>query len=180
MKTLEFFSTKERLAVLNYVLFNHGKKTMVRKLSRKINVSASVVSKCINFLKKEKIIDEKNRIQSPKARALKVYLNIEKILDAGIDKAIKKELKPVSAGLYGSWANGTNYSDSDIDIWIRVKKKPSEEKELKIRKKIKTELKAEPSILILTEKEIEGLRKKDYPFYCALIHSIALIGEGID
>jgi len=177
MRTLEFFSTPERLKVLNWALFNPG-QSGVRAISRRIGVSPSVVSKCLSFLKKEKILNEKTK--NPKAQALKIYLNVEKILGAGIDRLLKKEFDPLSAGLYGSWANGTNYSDSDIDIWVKVREKPTEEKELRVRKEIRKKLSAEPSILILAEKEIKELRKADYPFYCSLVHSIALIGEGID
>ncbi len=179
MSIAKFFSTDERLKVLDCLFFN-PKTRGVRETAREIGVSPSVVSKCLAVLKKEKIFDERTGLLCPEGRALKVYLCLERIRASKIALLIKKEFKPVSAGLYGSWADGTNTRGSDIDLWVKVKGKIPEGKVLGVRREIRKRLKVEPSILVLAAEDVDRLRAKDYPFYCSLAHSIVLIGEGID
>jgi len=109
---------------------------------------------------------------------LKSFFNIKKLTDKNI---IKKLKDAKASGVYGSWANGTNYEDSDLDIWIKVEKHPGEMKVARISSEIRRVLGRNVQILVLTPERIERLKKEDPIFYYSLVFgSIILFDDGIE
>jgi predicted nucleotidyltransferase len=82
-------------------------------------------------------------------------------------------------GLYGSCVKGTNIEDSDIDLWVKIKKVKEEE-----LSKLTNELKRKDERikpLFLTKEKIEVFKKEDIVFYYSLVFgSITLYGEEIE
>jgi predicted nucleotidyltransferase len=109
------------------------------------------------------------------SKGIKILLNIERIDLLKINKPFIKGI-----GVYGSWANGTNTVDSDIDIWIKTDKYP-DEKELAHLSKILREMTlTDVQLLVLTPEKIEQI-KKDTSFFSSLYNgSFLLWGEPIE
>ncbi len=169
------FSTKERVRILESVIFKEGSLS-VNNIARKLKLSKAMISKYFNILVKKRVLKRKNEKfyvgNSSLVKGIKILINIKNI-DV---KIFKKYPFIVSAGLYGSHAKGENTEDSDVDLWLRIK----EEKEEKLasltselNKKIKN---VKP--LFLTDKKITTLKEKDRLFYHSLAFgSIVLYGD---
>lgn len=166
------FSSDERLRVMQKLLFSHSKDFKIRQLAKEIGVSPALVSKCHNFAIKNNLFEH-----TPISMHLKALLNVQKIMDSGLLKFIKKNIPGIkTAAVYGSWAKGTNFIDSDLDLWINNESEIPDEKIIEIREFARKKLNTEANILVLTDKKIEELKEKNSVFYCALINSIFLDG----
>ncbi|MBL7169673.1 MAG: ArsR family transcriptional regulator [Candidatus Aenigmarchaeota archaeon] len=182
MKTYDILSTKERYKVLDYILNRPEEEFKVRDISRKIKLSPSHVSKTLKILKKEGIIkNNKLNRESPLVKSLKILINIKKLDDIKLVKISRRTIKNViGIGVYGSWVSGTNYEDSDLDIWIKSEKPIKEPEVAKLNSYLIKKLKMDVSILTLWPEKIDKL-KKDNVFYHSLVFgSFVLWGEGID
>lgn len=172
----EFFSSKKRIEVLRYVLYKDTIK--VTSVSKELSLSKGFVSEFLSLLNKNGILN-KNNMYIPAntsiTKAIKILLNIERIDILKINKPFIKGI-----GVYGSWANGTNTDDSDIDIWIKTDKHP-DEKELAHLSKILREMTlTDVQLLVLTPEKIEQI-KKDTSFFSSIYNgSFLLWGEPIE
>jgi predicted nucleotidyltransferase len=84
-------------------------------------------------------------------------------------------------GLYGSWANGTNREDSDIDIWVKVKKRVGEEIIARASGQLKRKTRHKAQVMVLDPEKIEQLKKEDPIFYYSLVYgSVVLYGESLE
>lgn len=172
------FKTEERVKILENILERYS--FTVKDISADTGVSKGLVSRYLDHLKKEGLLERSGRIYLVKnksfTRALKIVLNL--------DKLKWDEISPhwmESAGLYGSWASGTNREDSDLDIWIKVKEYPSEDDLNTLYKDLKDRTSSELNILILTSDKLESIKKNDIPFYNSLKNnSLILEGEAIE
>lgn len=174
------FSSPERVELLTYVLDHPDAVLSVRMLAKTLKLSPGFVSVFLRKLKEENLIDKKANIPSPKVRALKVFLNTDKLLGIGLVKKVRQLMPGTSGiGIYGSWAAGFNSADSDLDLWIRAEG-VDEENVLKLRAYLKDKLKVEPSVLIISDKRLAELKEKDTVFYCSLVNSFVLYGGAID
>lgn len=179
MKTA-LFSSPERVKLLTYVLNNPGSAAPVRALAKELGLSPAFTSVFLRKIREEGLISKKTSIPGPKARALKVLINVSMLLDTGAIKTVKRLMPQAkSIGIYGSWAKGLNHADSDIDMWVRADD-AGEKSLLKLRAMLKGKLKVEPNILLVSEKKLGELREKDSVFYYALVNSFVLDGEGLD
>lgn len=170
-----------REKVLEFVLDNPTAEIKVRELARRLDLSPSHVSKTLKVLRNEGII-KNNRVDLsfPLVRALKIFLNVKKLVEKNVIDKIKS-LNVNSAGVYGSWASGTNYEDSDLDIWIKVKKHPGEVKIASLVGEIRKSVGTNVQMLVLTPDNVERLKKEDPTFYYSLAFgSIVLCGETIE
>jgi predicted nucleotidyltransferase len=182
LKTITIFmlskllSSKERLKVLEYILYRNSFK--VTEVSKELTLSKGFVSEFLTFLYKKKLIDKKNHYclsKSPLVNALKLLLNVNKIDVSKIKKSYFKGI-----GLYGSWANGTNMYDSDLDIWIKVDVYPDENEIASLSKTLRKMTNSEIQLLILTPKKIKQI-KSDKPFFSSLYYSSYILwGESIE
>ena len=108
-------------------------------------------------------------------RTMKILMNV-----FSLDFEMPKDINIEGIGVYGSYAKGTNTSDSDIDIWIKSAKQPDEEKIAKFNSDLRRKL-GNVKLLILTEDRIERLKKDDPVFYYSLLYgSIILKGDNIE
>ncbi len=179
METQKLLSTPERARMLEHLLANPGEKLQVRSIAKKLGISPATVSKYLWILRKKRIVDGTVDIRRPLARALKILLNIEKLDNAAEKlKTIPRGTKGI--GVYGSWANGMNTENSDIDIWL-LSDSPMAEIELaRMQAHLKNSLKAECSILAVTPHKLAQMKEKDPVMYYSLVNSFVLWGAGID
>lgn len=110
--------------VLEWFYDNPRKKLTIRELSRTIDISPAWISKAIkensDIIRFEKfgnsfIVDANF---GTKYKQMKMLHNLKNIFDSGITDYIKKELFNPTIVLFGSYAKGENYEDSDIDLFI--------------------------------------------------------------
>ncbi len=171
--------TKNNIRILKLI---DKKKLHIREIADKLRISPGTVHKLVKQLKKNGLITEikqknKNIIEfnrnKPAVKELKRLINFNQIINA---PTYKKLQKIGNMGIYGSFSNGTNDSESDLDIWIKTNKK-----ELELRhiiKQLEKELQVKVNPLILTKSKIKSLEKKDYPFYIRL--KLTSIGDSLD
>jgi predicted nucleotidyltransferase len=178
MSTL-FPKAKER--IIEFIVDNPSKKMKVRELAKLLKISPAYVSRTLKTLVRDDVIkDNKVNLSNPYVRVLKIFFNIKKLIDKNTIRKLKK-LKVLGAGIYGSWANGTNFEDSDLDIWIKTSKRLEEINIATTADEIRKGLGTNVQILVLTPERIERLKKEDPIFYYSLVFgSIKLYGEEIE
>ena len=172
----KLLSSEERLKVLEYILYRTSFK--VTEVSKELKLSKGFVSEYLNLLYKKNLLDKKNHYclsKNPLINAIKLLLNINKI---DVSKIKKPYIEGI--GLYGSWANGTNMYDSDLDIWIKTKNYPDENEMAYLSKTLRQMTKNEVQLLVLTPQKIKQI-KSDKPFFSSLYYSsLILLGESIE
>lgn len=168
----ELFKTPERLKILREVVIRST--ITVTEISKDTGLSKGLVSRYLNEMKDESLLERKGRNYYLKdqaiIRAIKVLLNLEAIRWEEITASWIE-----SAALYGSWASGTNAEESDVDIWIKTDENPPEEKLNLFYKELKTRTTSEINILILTPEKLESIKKTDPPFYHSLQRNSLLL-----
>jgi predicted nucleotidyltransferase len=174
-------TSKGKLRVIKRILNSPTAEIKVRKLAKELGISPAHVSKTLKALRDEGIVkDGRVDLSAPMARALKVFLNVERLVEIGVVDEIKSLGGVAGAGIYGSWANGTNHEDSDLDLWIRVEKHPGEMKVASLVGEIRKSVGAEVQMLVLTPEDLERLRREDPAFYHSLVFgSFVMWGEPI-
>ena len=172
----KLFSSKKRIKVLEYALYRDA--INVTKVSKELSLSKGFVSEFLSTLYENKIL-YKNKCyhptNNPLIRGIKILLNINKI---DISKVKRPFIKGIA--LYGSWANGTNMIDSDLDIWIKTDNYPNEKDLAFLSKTLRKMAHAEIQLLVLTPEKIKQL-KEDKPFFNSISYqSFLLWGEPIE
>lgn len=164
------FSSEKRIKVLEYALYRDA--INVTKVSKELLLSKGFVSEFLSVLYVNKIL-YKNKCyhptNNPLTHGIKILLNINKI---DISKVKKPFIKGI--GLYGSWANGTNMFDSDLDIWIKTDNYPNERDLAYLSKTLREMTHTEVQLLVLTPKKIKQL-KEDKPFFSSISYSSFLL-----
>ena len=115
---------------------------------------------------------------SPIGSAIKRFLNI--IL---IDEYLPSTAWAVGVGIYGSFARGTNTTESDIDLWILVTgySNDTEFQVADFQYLLSHSLGYEVHTLLLTREKLQDLSRKDVPFYEEFMKDHVVIrGAGID
>lgn len=178
----KIFSRRQREEILAHMLGNPSKGYRVREIAKEFKVSVGSVSQFLSLLRKIRIMKRKGDVffintGNPLVRAIKIVLNVAE-LDVSPLKRIPGLL---GIGLYGSWANGTNREDSDIDIWIKVKKKVSEEIIARASSQLNRKTKHKAQLMVLDSEKSESLKKEDPIFYYSLVYgSVVLHGESLE
>ena len=169
MNPSNLFSTKERIRILEKIIYTKLQLS-VNKTAKELGLSKGLVSKFFNILTKEDILirvgSRGNKflvLENLYARIIRILLTANRF-----DPNLFKRYEFVeSVGLYGRSARGTNSDDSDIEIWIRIRK--TKEDELK---KLANELKEKYERikpLFLTKVKLKILKEKDPVFYYSLL-----------
>lgn len=174
----KLLSTKERVKILNYVLYKTEHLT-VNKTASELRLSKGLVSKFFDILTKGKIVKRKNNKfsiqENLNAKAIKILLNLASF-DA---KTFTKYGFVKSAGLYGSFIKGENTEDSDIDLWV-LTKKTNDEDLAKLTKELKGRY-GDIKPMYLTKEKLKILKKEDTVFYYSIVFgSITVYGEKIE
>jgi len=151
----------------------------VTEVSRQTGVTKGLVSRFLDYLHSQGLIErEANRFyvtNVPTTRAVKLLLNISRIEMGALHRDWLTGL-----GIYGSWAQGTNTLESDIDVWIKVDENPGEMELARLQNQIKEMLSSEVNTITITPEYLKTLRQ-DEPFFHSLIRtSYTLIGDGIE
>jgi len=173
--------SKGRNRIMEFVVDNPTKEIKVRQLARELRLSPAHVSRTLEILKKCKVlVNGRVDLSNPYARALKIFFNVKKLIEEDVVKAFK-ELEVLGIGVYGSWANGTNNEDSDLDIWVKVDKHPGEMKIASVENSVRRALGRDVQTLVLAPDRIERMRKEDPIFYYSLAYgSFVISGESIE
>ena len=178
MEIESLLSTPERRKLIKFILFHPSEEIKINSLAKKAGVSPPLTSKVIFALRKRAWVNKKLNLNNPEVRALKIYFNI--LLLSRFIPTIRKKVEEVKGiGVYGSWAKGENNENSDLDLWVIMKKKQKPFALVKLMKEMEKKLKTEVNIIDLTEGKIKQLKKEDKPFYSSLFDSFVLWGEGV-
>jgi DNA-binding transcriptional ArsR family regulator len=170
-----------REKVLGFLLDTPTTEIKVREVARKLGVSPAYVSRTLKILREEKLVkDNRVDLSSPVVRALKILWNMKKMADWRIVDTMGS-LDITGAGVYGSWASGTNCEGSDLDIWIKVRKHPGEMRIASLVGEIRKKVGADVQMLVLTPEDVKRMKSEDPAFYFSLVFgSIPLFGEPIE
>ena len=169
------FSTRQRVKILKSMIFNTG-DVSVNSTARNTGLSKGLVSKYFKILTKLDILkraDGKLTVSdSSITKGIKILLNIE-----SIDLRLFRKFPFVeSVGLYGSCAKGENNTDSDIDIWIKIKA-TSDENLASLSSLVHRDLENSKMVFVTNEK-IRKMQEEDELFYHSLVFgSIVLMGD---
>ena len=162
-----------KMKVLQPLSQNPGKSFFEKEIAEKAKVSRGAAHDSLKDLAKKGLVvkEKKGRMNfyrantaNPLVRALKNTINIANLLP------LVKKLQGISLQiiLFGSFARGENYPDSDIDLLILTQEK---EKVEKIIKQSKTSL-LRP--IIKTPAEFAVLEDKKPTFYQEIMRGVVL------
>ncbi|MFA6330370.1 MAG: nucleotidyltransferase domain-containing protein [Candidatus Micrarchaeia archaeon] len=178
MNIPELFSTKERLSLLSKILFENG-EIRIHDIARKAKTSPAQAHKYVLILERNGLVKNRKLVDSAKTREMRALLNLKKIEDSGAVNVIRKAFpKPNGIGVFGSWADGTNNSESDIDLWARVPQKADEAQVAAAKKAVEAKLGSKADLIVVSPEMQSSLRLKSEAFYYSLYHGKALWGEG--
>lgn len=174
MNLHKLLSSKERVKVLNYILYKTDHLS-VNKTAKELKLSKALISQFFATLKKEGILNGKNEIKDNLAtKSLKILLNLNSIDTKIFNKPFIK-----AAGLYGSLVKGENTEESDIDIWI-LTENAKEEQLAKLTSELKSKY-GNLKPLYLAKEKLQALKKKDRLFYHSLVFgSITIHGDKLE
>jgi len=168
--------------ILNLFLENPEKEYHVREIARKLKKSPTTISKFLKryqnagLLLSEKKLNHlvfKTNTDNINFKFEKINYNIKKLSFSGLIEHLEKELNcPEAIGIFGSYARGEDGKNSDIDIFVICPSK----KEI-ILKKYENILEKQIQILILTEKDIEQMKKKNPELLNSLINGQIITGN---
>lgn len=152
----------------------------VQQITSKTGLSKGLVSPYLALLAREGLLEKNDRTYqlkfSPLTVAIKRLLNIERITAAG-----KKPAWAFGIGMYGSWAEGTNTEESDIELWVYAKTLPTGIMVAELERDISCALSAKVHVLVLNREKIAGMKDADEPFYRSFVkQSITLEGDSPD
>ncbi|MFH1072241.1 MAG: nucleotidyltransferase domain-containing protein [Nanoarchaeota archaeon] len=179
MNTLSRLLTEKNLLILTLL----GEEELsVREAAERAHCSPGKVHQAAVLFKRHglvKVKKVKNRSvlvvqrQNPLYRKVKALVNVSEMLHSeGYRRLREKAL----IGIYGSFAQGTDDKDSDVDLLI-----VTEKKELEIRdalRMLEKNVKRKISPLKLSKEKLSSLEQRDQEFYLRLrLTTLALNGE---
>jgi predicted nucleotidyltransferase len=171
------FRTEERVRILRYVLY-HSPCT-VMEVAAATGTSKGHVSRFLPFLVSHGLLAREGRrfhwTDGPLTRSVKVLLNLEHLLPA-----VPLPGWAEGIGVYGSWAEGTNTDESDLDLWVLAAGYPGDVKVGELTARITGAVGTEIHLLFLTGQKLADLRTGDETFYTSLMRtSLLLRGQGL-
>jgi len=178
---MSLFFENQKDKVVSYILADPDKQIKILEIAKATKTSKGYVSRIAHMLEKEGFVKARRiSISNPEVRAAKIMLNINKLVSSGAIKKLKK-LRVAGAGIYGSWANGTNSSESDVDIWVKPYAELHETKIAGVLREIRNSIDANPQLIVLNKSRVEQLKGDNPVFYYSLLYgSLQLFGERIE
>jgi predicted nucleotidyltransferase len=172
----ELFSTDERLRILEHVMLREDQR--VSMISRECGLSKGLVSQFMRTLQANGLVRKVGNLYSPTdnfiSREVRRIINLSKVRVRRMDRR-----SILGLGLYGSWARGTNTIESDVDVWVKTDRYPSQEYLAAFSSQLRKMFGTEVRLLVLTSEKI-GQIKTDEVFHFNLRKdSIVLWGEDI-
>jgi len=164
----EIFRTEERIRILRHVSLRQS--ATVGAVALATGVSKGLASGYLNTLVSEGLLRREKRTfirgDTPLWPAIKRLLNLDLLKNT---IALPEWARGI--GIYGSWAGGTNTTESDLDLWVLVDtaSPDTEIRAAELEGTIAAHTRCEVNIFILTPDRVRYLREHDRPFYTALI-----------
>jgi hypothetical protein len=176
----ELFKTEERIRILRHVA---GRSPVTATaVAGATGTSKPLVSRYLRLLVQSGFCKQNGREYSwnenARSLAVKRLLNIDLLVTA-----VPLPEWARGIGVYGSYAEGTNTVDSDLDLWVLVDEYAPDLEVLAARvgRAAGAAVGTEASLLILTPKRLSDLRETDRPFYNSLTRSsVTLGGASVD
>jgi len=174
----DLFKTKERETILACTLDRPS--CTVQEIADATGITKGLVSRYLALLATRKILGRDGRTYSlqytPMTRHLKKLLNIERL--RGV---ISLPGWAEGIGVYGSFAEGTNTEESDLDIWVTTRTLQPELTIARVEREWGKALSADVHLLVLTPEKIRTLAESDQPFYRSFAkNAIVVEGAGYD
>ncbi len=154
----------------------------LRDIARRLGMSPAAVHNNLDILRQFDLIsiekDKNQHMVIPNTdnyyyRSIMKVMNYRKIQDC---KAFRELEKFGVIGIYGSFAEGTDDKNSDIDLIIFT-----EGSEIEVRAVANTlsqQINKEINILMLNRRKLDNLKKSDYEFYMRLkLQSVTFNGD---
>lgn len=172
---------KAESKAMSYILYKANKPIKVLEVAKAVKVSKGYVSRIVRALEGEKLIKSGLLdIDKPEVRALKILFNVNRLVSSGAIKELKK-LNIAGAGIYGSWANGTNDEESDLDIWVKPSGEMHEKEIAPVLRQVRKAVGANPQLIVLNKSRLRQLKQGNQIFFYSLLYgSLRLFGEGIE
>ncbi|MEA3493193.1 MAG: nucleotidyltransferase domain-containing protein [Candidatus Margulisiibacteriota bacterium] len=156
----------------------------LREIASTLKISTSVTHSTIKKLLNLEFVEiskEKNRKivflkrENLLLQKVKSFINLNELLSS---KAYFELSRVGVAGIYGSFADGSNDEHSDLDLWVYAERMDPA-KVSKISSIFEKELKVETNILILNKDKLQRIKNKDPEFYSRIKFTSIFEGEGI-
>lgn len=171
----ELFKTKERVKIISYILYQ--KSFTVNQVSNETGITKGLVSRYLKYIHGAGLLTKVKNSYQPidcaHTRAIKLLLNLDKIDIKSLDADWA-----VGIGIFGSWAQGTNTHESDLDIWVKVDTYPTEYQLARLQRDIRAMAGVEVNMLVLTPEKIESIQISDQPFYNSLLRTSVVLKGG--
>lgn len=169
------FRSEQRITLLRSILTISS--CTVQQIAVKTGLSKGLVSPYLSLLEREGMLERKDRLYmlkfSPLTIAIKRLLNIDLV-----SHVFKKPVWASGAGMYGSWSEGTNTEESDVDLWVYCENLPSGVMVAELEREVSRSLSLEVHVLVLTGEKMASMKRSDEPFYHSFLRqSITLEGE---
>ena len=163
----KLFTSKTRVKILSVLIFNQDKEYHLREIAKKINAVPIFASKELENLADMGLIIKRKKANlslysiNPNCSYLNDLKNIFIKTDL-LGEGIKEKLdgKTRYCLIYGSFAKGTENSNSDIDLMVISEMK--EDELLKIINKIEIETKREINHILWNEKTFKEKAKNNH------------------
>ncbi len=173
------YSTPERSSLTGIVL--EGGKLKVTKLAADAKVSKGLASIFLGELRKMGLVLEGKKegmrlADNALVRQLKRLHNL-----SHFDFSPARKLKPEAIILYGSWAEGTNDRESDVDLCVTTDKPPKEADIAEAAGAMSRKINADVHILALDKEKLASLKRNSPAFYYLLAYNgILLEGKPLE
>jgi predicted nucleotidyltransferase len=179
MQTLRLIATEKKVRLLEHLLSGEEEKIRVRAAAQAAGVSAGYVSLLVKRMEQDGLVEHgKLSSEDPRVHALRMLFNADRLARAW-PKLRKAGV--MGFGVFGSWARGTNGRNSDLDVWIKVRKDLGAADASRMRTLLKGETGvSEASLIILTPQRSGEIKNKDPLFYSTLLNSFIIGGEQVD
>jgi predicted nucleotidyltransferase len=181
---VDLFKTEERTKILRYVMFRSS--FSVSEVSRAAGVNKGLASRYLRILEKLGLLERDGRTYSlldgALPRVVRLLLNLEKLDVPTLGLGPFDGPKGIKGlGLYGSWANGTNRLDSDLDVWISSDNLPDEMGLARLQRDLSHRAGTEVNLLVINQQKLAELKINDPPFYNSLImNSLTIKGNPLE
>jgi len=117
--------TKNQREVLNYFIKNPKSEVHLRGLTEEIELSYSSTRRGLKELRDRGFLESEEkgnmtlyRPVGKKFREAKKLVNLENLENSGLTEFLEKELRPEAVVLFGSYLEGQDRKDSDIDLAV--------------------------------------------------------------